>query len=132
MILRLNENGSKQYESSHFSYMEVVPNMEEFIRVFPFWKVCRRYFSYIHPQLPAKLFFPMAAAMCQALPSFHSDYSKNSLFISVSNDFYEKHISSLLCVSSLLGNSSLLCVYPQFFLFFGELYVPFGFIGNFF
>ena len=30
MILRLNENGSKQYESSPFPYMEVVPNMEGF------------------------------------------------------------------------------------------------------
>ena len=28
MTLRLNENGSKQYESSPFPYMEVVPNME--------------------------------------------------------------------------------------------------------
>ena len=30
MTLRLNENGSKQYESSTFPYMEVVPNMEGF------------------------------------------------------------------------------------------------------
>ena len=30
MILRLNENGSKQYESSRFLYMEEVPNMEWF------------------------------------------------------------------------------------------------------
>ena len=30
MTLRLNENGSKQYESSPFPYMEVVPNMEGF------------------------------------------------------------------------------------------------------
>ena len=28
MILRVNENGSKQYESSRVLYMEVVPNME--------------------------------------------------------------------------------------------------------
>ena len=30
MILRVNENGSKQYESSRVPYMEVVPNMEGF------------------------------------------------------------------------------------------------------
>ena len=30
MILRLNENGSKQYESSRLPYMEVAPNMERF------------------------------------------------------------------------------------------------------
>ena len=34
----------------------------------------------------------MAAAMCQTLPSFYSDYCKKSLFISVSSDFYEKYI----------------------------------------
>ena len=38
-----------------------------------------------------KSFFPMAA-MCQALPSFHSDYYKKSLFICVSSDFYENYI----------------------------------------
>ena len=30
MILRLNENGSKQYESSRLPFMEEVPNMEGF------------------------------------------------------------------------------------------------------
>ena len=30
MTLSLNENESKQYESSPFPYMEVVPNMEGF------------------------------------------------------------------------------------------------------
>ena len=30
--------------------------------------------------------------MCQALPRFYSDYCKKSLFVSVSSDFYEKHI----------------------------------------
>ena len=34
----------------------------------------------------------MAAYMCQALPSFYSDWNSKSLFISVSNDFYEKYI----------------------------------------
>ena len=34
----------------------------------------------------------MAAAMCQALPSFYSDYCKKSLFINVSSDFYKKYI----------------------------------------
>ena len=29
-ILRLIENGSKQFESSRFPYMEVVPNMKGF------------------------------------------------------------------------------------------------------
>ena len=28
LILRLNENGSKQYDSSRFPYMEVVSNMD--------------------------------------------------------------------------------------------------------
>ena len=37
---------------------------------------------------PQKSIFSMAAALCQALPSFYSDY-KISLFISVSNKFYE-------------------------------------------
>ena len=30
MILRINENGSKQYESSRFLYMELVPNVGGF------------------------------------------------------------------------------------------------------
>ena len=30
MILRLNEKGSKRYESSRFPYMEVVANLEGF------------------------------------------------------------------------------------------------------
>ena len=33
----------------------------------------------------------MAAAMCQALHGFQSDYLKKSLFISVSSDFYENY-----------------------------------------
>ena len=44
---------------------------------------------YIHNS-QQKSFFPMAAAMCQAIPSFYSDYCKKSLFISVTSDFYEK------------------------------------------
>ena len=54
-----------------------------------------------------KSFFPMAAAMCQALPTFYSDYCKKSLFISVSSDFYEKymihktiHVTQDYCVST--------------------------------
>ena len=43
----------------------------------------------------------MAAAMCQALPSFYSDYNSKSLFISVANDFYEKYIVTQdYCVST--------------------------------
>ena len=43
----------------------------------------------------------MAAAMCQALPSFYSDYCTKSLFISVSSDFYKKYIVSHdYCVST--------------------------------
>ena len=43
----------------------------------------------------------MAAAMCQALPSFYSDYNSKSLLISVSNDFYEKYIVTHdYCVST--------------------------------
>ena len=43
----------------------------------------------------------MAAAMCQALPSFYSDYNSKSLFISVSNEFYEKYIvTQNFCVST--------------------------------
>ena len=34
----------------------------------------------------------MDAAKCQALPSFYSDYNSKSLFISVSNEIYEKCI----------------------------------------
>ena len=43
----------------------------------------------------------MAAAMCQALPSFCSDYNSNSLFNYVSNDFNEKYIvTQVYCVST--------------------------------
>ena len=43
----------------------------------------------------------MAAAMCQALPSFYSDYCKKSQFISVSGDFYVKYIVTYdYCVST--------------------------------
>ena len=39
--------------------------------------------------------------MCQALPSFYSDYNSKSLFISVSNDFYEKYlVTQDFCVST--------------------------------
>ena len=47
-----------------------------------------------------KSFSPMAAAMCQALTSFYSDYNSKSLFISVSF-FYEKNIVTQdYCVST--------------------------------
>ena len=43
----------------------------------------------------------MAAAMCQALPSFHSGYRKNSLIFSISSDFYEKYtVTQNYCVFS--------------------------------
>ena len=43
----------------------------------------------------------MAAAMCQALPSFYSDFCKKSLFISISSEFYEKYIVTQdYCVST--------------------------------
>ena len=43
----------------------------------------------------------MAAAMCQALPSFYSEYCKKSLFNSVSSDFYEHYIViNNFCVST--------------------------------
>ena len=43
----------------------------------------------------------MAAAMCQALPSFYSEYCQKSLFISVSSDFYEKYtVTNNFCVST--------------------------------
>ena len=42
----------------------------------------------------------MAAAMCQALPSFYSDYCQKLLFISVFSDFSEKCIvTNYFCVS---------------------------------
>ena len=63
--------------------------------------MCRRYFSNINPNFPQKSFFPMAAAMCQAPPSFYSDYSRDSLFTSVSNALYEKYIVTQdYCVST--------------------------------
>ena len=34
----------------------------------------------------------MASAMCQAYPFFYSDYNANSLFISISENFYGKFI----------------------------------------
>ena len=43
----------------------------------------------------------MAAAMCQALPSYYSDYNSESLVIFVSNKFYEKYIVAQdFCVST--------------------------------
>ena len=47
----------------------------------------------------------MAAALCQAfiqiIPSFYSDYNSKSLFISVSNEIYEKYIVTQgFCVST--------------------------------
>ena len=48
----------------------------------------------------------MASAMCQAYPTFYSDYNAKSLFISVSENFYEKFIVTQdYCVS----NHSSLC-----------------------
>ena len=42
----------------------------------------------------------MAAAMCQALPSFYSDFCQSSLSISVSSDFYVNYIeTNYFCVS---------------------------------
>ena len=43
----------------------------------------------------------MAAATCQALPRFYSDYNNKSMFISVSDKFYEKYILTQdYCVST--------------------------------
>ena len=43
----------------------------------------------------------MAAAECQTLASFYSDYSKKLLLISNSNEFYEKYIATQdFCVST--------------------------------
>ena len=44
----------------------------------------------------------MASAMCQAYPTFYSDYNAKSLLISVSEYFYEKFIVNQdYCVSNL-------------------------------
>ena len=43
----------------------------------------------------------MASAMCQPYPTFYSDYNAKSLFISVSENFYEKFIVTQdYCVSN--------------------------------
>ena len=43
----------------------------------------------------------MAAAMCQALASFYSDYKEKLVIISVSGDFYERHrVTHHICVST--------------------------------
>ena len=43
----------------------------------------------------------MESAMCQAYPTFYSDYNAKSLFISVSENFYEKFIVTQdYCVSN--------------------------------
>ena len=48
-----------------------------------------------------KSLFQMAAALCQALPSFYSEYYQKSLFISVPSDFYEIYIvTKNFCVST--------------------------------
>ena len=50
----------------------------------------------------------MAAAVCQALPSFYSYYCQKSLFISVSSDLYEKYIvTNYFCVSTHISYCSL-------------------------
>ena len=47
-----------------------------------------------------KLFFRMAAAMCQTLPSFYSECNTKSMFIFVSNEFHEKYKETQdFCVS---------------------------------
>ena len=58
MILRLNENGTKQNEWSRFQNMEIVPDLEGFVWIFPKWKVRKRYFSYINPKFSAKIILP--------------------------------------------------------------------------
>ena len=68
---------------------------------FSIWKLRRRYYYYITPPFLQKSFFTMAAAMCQALPSFYSGYNNKSLFICVSNEIYEKYIETQkYCVST--------------------------------
>ena len=50
----------------------------------------------------------MAALMCQALPSFCSDYCQKWLFISVLGDFYEKNmVTNNFCVSTHNSSCSL-------------------------
>ena len=53
----------------------------------------------------------MAAAMCQALPSFFSDYSNKSLFISVSNELYENYIVTNFHI--ILTGTSLSQILPK-------------------
>ena len=48
-----------------------------------------------------KSLFQMAAAMCQALPSFYSDFCRKSRFNSVFSDFYKKYlVTHDYCVST--------------------------------
>ena len=70
MILRLNEKGSKQFDSSRFPYMEVVRNMEGLLE-FSLYGMCVGVTTpiYTHNFLQ-KSFFSMAAALSQALPAF--------------------------------------------------------------
>ena len=81
-----------------FPFMEVVSNKEGF----SLYGKCVDVTSpiQIHNFLQ-KSFLPMAAAMCQVLYSFYSDYSKKSPFISFSNEFYQKYlVTNDYCVST--------------------------------
>ena len=69
----------------------------------PIWKVRRHYFSYKNPQFFAKkkLSSQLELLCVKTLPSFYSDYSKKSLFISVANEFYENYlVTQDYCVST--------------------------------
>ena len=48
----------------------------------------------------------MASAMCQAYPTFYSDYNAKSLFISVSEKFYEKIIVTKTTVYLTIHHSA--------------------------
>ena len=88
-------------ESSRFPQMEEIPNMKCFVRNFYIGKLRRRYFSTKNLTFLEKILSCGWKLLCQALPSFYSKYKEKSLFISVSNELYEKYlVTQDNCVST--------------------------------
>ena len=118
MILRLNEIVSKQYESSRFTFMQVVPNMEVFYEVYQNGNCVGLTTTTSIYQFLQKSFFPMTAAMCQDLPSFIQTIIIN-IFFCFQLNLRKKH-----------SNPNLLRVYSRFVLFLVNLHFSFNFKGN--
>ena len=93
-ISGLNENGSKQYESSWIVDIEVVSNMERFVLSLHIWKTGRPYFSNMNPNLSAKGWL----LLCVKFSPFFNQIINKNIFIVVSKKFYGKRQKPKLIV----------------------------------